>query len=515
MSSGASRWSLLELIARTRRWHAAAVVLLAAAVYLLHLGSTGLHSTEGHRAIPGWEALASGEWIPTRMFGALYARKPPGMPWAIAAISFVLGESEFSARLPSAISAILMSLAAYVFATRWFGSPHGLAAGVAQALMPRFWSSGRSADIEALLCLGVQIASFALVHALVHRKATRGGAAWLWTAACAAGIIIALLAKAHAGAPVVVGVLAAACLVKRSLRPALHPIAWGAVLLSAAALTPAVLLHLRAVRGEPIVSEDFSKFLWDASRLGEWAIFPFAVFISGLPASLALLFPWGPDARRECAGEPMELLPRMLGVARTLAIGFVIAVALYMAFGVTNDRYAMPALVLLAPLAAYVSRGSVSFFVTLRGKIARWMVLGSPLVLVGALLAGAALFVLVVEPRDATSSARGAAAGLASALRDGDEVWADGFVGAKPELLWYARREAAREGKHVRMRWMPGEIQRAVAPRAGVVLVLNRVEASRYSADAGLTEVYEGVAHTTGFVVLRAGVERIPDDTRE
>ena len=47
--------------------------------------------------VPGWTMLRTGDWWHVEMFGQAYFRKPPGMPWAIAGASALLGETEFAA----------------------------------------------------------------------------------------------------------------------------------------------------------------------------------------------------------------------------------------------------------------------------------------------------------------------------------------------------------------------------------------------------------------------------------
>lgn len=500
-SASAAKWT--AWLTRTRRWHWLMVLAACAVVYWPNLGAPGLRSTEGHRAIPGWEALETGRWAPTTMFEALYVRKPPGMPWAIAASTTIFGETEFAARFPSALASTLMALAACFAASAWFGAPWGLAAGLAQALIPRLWSSGRTADIEALHCLSAQVAAYILVHALVVARDASARARIAMSASLGVAIIALLLTKAHAGLPVLVGVVIAACVVMRSARGVFSPVLWGGVVLAAGSLAPLAIEYLRVMRSGGAVSEDFGKFMWDASRLGKWAIFPLAVLASGLPATLALLFPWGPDAARE-GDAPGERTP--FAVARTLALGTLIATGVYMLAGVSNDRYAMPVLGLLGPLASYVARGCATNFTPARRGFGRLFVLGGPAVLVPGLLIGAVVNFALLEPRDARSTARPEGPALAAALPDGAEVWADGFVGAKPELLWYARRDAALAGKRVRPLWKHQEIAAAVLPPANVYMVLNTKELERYtSAGAGdlLETVAQGRADTTVWLLVR------------
>src|SRR4051812_44009566 len=99
-------------------------LLACACIYFPGLGATGFSSTEGHRVIPAWEMLASRDFLVPRMFGQAYLRKPPGMPWAIALSSSIFGETEFAARLVSAVSVTLLCLLIANTAHRWFGSPH-------------------------------------------------------------------------------------------------------------------------------------------------------------------------------------------------------------------------------------------------------------------------------------------------------------------------------------------------------------------------------------------------------
>ena len=99
----------------------------------------GLSYTEGHRAIPAWEMLESGDWLVTTLFDRVYLRKPPGMAWAIAGSSAVFGQTEFAARFVSAVCSTAMVLVAYGFARRWFGARWALSAGIGS---PDYWITG-------------------------------------------------------------------------------------------------------------------------------------------------------------------------------------------------------------------------------------------------------------------------------------------------------------------------------------------------------------------------------------
>ena len=489
---------------RNARWQPLMLLALCVAVFWMNLSASGLHSTEGHRSIPGWEALDTGQWVPTRMFEASYVRKPPGMPWAVAVSSMIFGETEFAARAVSALASTLMALSAWWFARRWYGDPWGIAAGLAQALMPVFWSAGRAAEIEPMLCLGTQLSAFVLIDALTASGPLAARSRIVLSAGFGAALALALIAKAHAGLPVIAGVVAAACIVTRSARPLGSRVLWGGSLMAVGLLLPVAIEFWRAMRAEPTVTEDFAGYLWNWSRVGEWLEMPFKAISTGLPAILALLFPWGPDARSEVSSDEDR---RCYAITRVVAIGFLAALAVYMLFGVRNERYAMPALVLLPPLAAYVARGTASFFTPTRRRFARRFALGSPLGLVVAMVMGAMVYVWIIDPMRDERSARSAADALARALPDNAEVWCNGIINSEPELLWYARREARAAGKAIRPIWKHREVAAFEVPPAGVFLLLNEREWEQYEASspaaARLEEIARGVADRTPYVLLR------------
>ena len=186
------------------------VVLVCALVYLPILGSGGLTMTGGHRAIPAWEMMDTGEWLVPHLFGQPYLRKPPGMPWAIAGMSMIFGQTVLAARLVSALAATLMALAAAGFAGRWFGKRWMIVGGLAQALMPVAWAWGRSAEIETINAFGAQLIMLGMVEVVRTR---RGFWAWVGAACVAAGVIVAGLAKGPSAGPCVAGALLGASVV--------------------------------------------------------------------------------------------------------------------------------------------------------------------------------------------------------------------------------------------------------------------------------------------------------------
>lgn len=426
------------------------VVAACAAVFLPLLGSSGFAQTEGHRVIPGWTMARTGAWDRLELFGAPYLAKPPGLPLLIGASAAALGESEFSARLPSAVCMTLGAVLMLIFARRWFGAAWGLPAGLAHALTPWFWAPARSAEIESLHQLGVQAACFCALTLLLG-AARRGRAAALVLLG-AAGVFVMIMAKGPVGLPALAGALAAAVVVRRSIAPLGD---WRVAIMVVAGAGAAVAALVPF--GPPFwffasATGEVGGQLWRVRELGDIAALPFAAFIAAMPASLALVFPWGPDARLEGRSGPDEDARRAHDFARGLAIAWVATIALYMLLGTGNHRYALPAAVFVPALVGYVVRGVCIVpdgFLPLRRKIARVMLLGRGWGWLTLLTLGAAAWIPLSELQRDHRSGRAAGERLAEMLPDGVTVRARSLVDAVPETLLYAQRGAERRGRRV------------------------------------------------------------------
>jgi 4-amino-4-deoxy-L-arabinose transferase-like glycosyltransferase len=439
----------------------AILLLVCALVFWVRLGDGGFHASEAHRVAPAYEMLDSGHWLVPHLFGQPYLRKPPGMPWAIAGMSELLGRTEFAARAVSALASTLMALLAFAFAARWFGPRVALAAGLAQALMPVLWESGRAAEIEALNHLATQAAALCLIDALMYARTRKARLAL----ALGAGIAIAgaALAKGPASAPVLLAVIAAACVVGRSLRP-LTRIVWVALIPAGAIIGALALAIARAVEQLPLqpVLQSPEAFLFEAGRLLAIAALIPSAFLQCMPVALVLLFPWGPDAKSEVGP---DLSHRGFTVARTLAVAWLIAVGVFMLAGVSNPRYTLPAAALLPPLVSYVALGLGGAFTPRRARIARALSLTRPWAWPVILILASAVYIHMVEAQRRATSGHEAGIALGGAIAEWaraehhDEVvvLADHLIEARPEVLLSLQHGATRSGLHtLRVRWVPG-----------------------------------------------------------
>lgn len=435
-------------------WRDALLTLaVAAAVLLPWLGASGFAASEGHRVAPGWEFLSTNDWLVTRMFEQVYVRKPPGMPWAIALSATLLGQTEFSARLVSVLSLTLTALASIWFARRWFGPRAGLPAGLAAVLFPLLWSPARSAEIESLHNMGVALAVLAMIDLLVADPTRRPRHAVLISIIAALGVIIAGLAKGPAAAPCLAAAFLGVCFAARSARPLAQPWAYAPLFFAAAVLAAlgALIARRLAALDESIVAQGPGEFLWASDRLlGIFTLLPVA-FASALPASLALLFPWGPDAAREEAPTP-----HAFRIARALAFAWISAVTLYVALGVSNPRYVIPAAAFLPPLVGWVLACRREHFTPTRARIARWMSLGSPAIITIALLVGGIIFAKLTTDSRRTDSGRDFGQQLADALPADAVLIADHAIEARPEIFLAALQRAQSQHRTLRPIWHSG-----------------------------------------------------------
>ncbi len=496
----------------TRSWYAFPLVLaVCLVVYGVSLDAGGFAQTEAHRAVPGFAMLETGDGIVPELFGTDYARKPPGMPWAIAATAAVFGQTEFAARLVSAVSAALIALISAAFARRWFGPRAALPVGLAAALMPWVWAFGRAAEIEALNQLGTCVAALATVDLLVYRRGR-----WLGPLALMIGMAILLFAKGPAGIAVPLACLLSACVITGSWARVASARWWLSTL--AALGLFGLWAALAASRADAeAVTQSPGAFLWSEPAVDVASLVP-ASFLSALPASLALLFPWGPDARSEAA--EVEDGARVLAIARALGLAWLLSLAAWMAFCVGNPRYTLPAAVLCPPLVGYVAWLYGSRLTQTRRTIARIMSLGHPLALPALLLACLPVYLRFYEAPIRATSGRDAGFGFAETLLefgistkapdDPIPIYAGSAINTRPETLWYMERrwaELRRERDslpQLEARWVPS-LQSTGPPTIPSFAVIRdaRADASEAFGGAGYTILEQARVHHHRYALVR------------
>ncbi len=481
------------------------VVLVCALVYLPMLGSGGLTMTEGHRAIPAWEMMNTGEWLVPHLFGQPYLRKPPGMAWAIAGSSMVFGQTVLAARLVSALAATLMALAAAGFAGRWFGRRWMVAGGLAQALMPVAWAWGRAAEIEMVNALGAQLIMLGMIEVVRTR---RGAWAWVGAACVAIGVVVAGLAKGPSAGPCVAGALLGASVVYGVRAGLGNWRLWVALVVPLAGigwLFMRIAARAEGLETEPI-TQSVGAFMWDPGRILGVAVLPLAAWVSVLPISLGFLFVWGPHARLECVDEESR---SHLRIARALAWTWIGAIGVLMVAGVSNSRYTLPAVGVMPLLVVYVFAAQARGLAPRRAHIARVLSLGDSRLWVAVLLILAGVFMGTVERKTRASSGEEAGEKLGKAIAagvlDGSipstdrrvRVGADHLVEARPEVLWYAARAARQQGVDMEVRWLPGRLEETT--EVDLLVVRSDDGSPEGKAFADMATIIEERVHKCGF----------------
>jgi len=102
------------------------ILLICATLYVCyfsHLGAIGFVGPDEPRyAWIARDMMETGDWITPRLYGKPWFEKPPLLYWGAGLCFKWFGVSDTAARLPSAISALLATLALAWLARRWYGA---------------------------------------------------------------------------------------------------------------------------------------------------------------------------------------------------------------------------------------------------------------------------------------------------------------------------------------------------------------------------------------------------------
>lgn len=143
-----------------RQYIYVAVLLISSAfLFFFRLGSVGLmEPDEGRNAEAAREIIITGDWVTPRLNFIRYLDKPIMFFWASAASMKVFGASEFSARLPSAVSALIGVIAVYLLGWRMFGGRAGLYSALVLATSPLYLGLGRIVIFDMMLTAFITLA---------------------------------------------------------------------------------------------------------------------------------------------------------------------------------------------------------------------------------------------------------------------------------------------------------------------------------------------------------------------
>lgn len=142
-----------------------ALLLLAASVFLLNLGGSLLwDDDEPKNATCGREMLQRGDWVVPTFNAELRPHKPVLLYWAMIASYKLVGDSEFGARLPSAIASLGTVLLTFLIGRRLYDSQSAMMAGVLLTAALMFAVLSRAATPDAVLILCTTSAFYCFVR---------------------------------------------------------------------------------------------------------------------------------------------------------------------------------------------------------------------------------------------------------------------------------------------------------------------------------------------------------------
>jgi 4-amino-4-deoxy-L-arabinose transferase-like glycosyltransferase len=134
-----------------------AVILLLFLSAVIYLGNAGfpalLDDADASHAMVSHEMLQRHDWVILYMNGIRYLMKAPLHYWAVAMSYAVLGQNEFSTRLPVAVAMIGLVLLANEFARRFFGVRAGFYSGLVVCTSAGFFLFTRIMIPEAIYAL--------------------------------------------------------------------------------------------------------------------------------------------------------------------------------------------------------------------------------------------------------------------------------------------------------------------------------------------------------------------------
>lgn len=313
--------------------------------------------------------LESGDWVTARLNGVKYLEKAPLKYWLIACSFLIFGVHDWAARLPIALSAVLLCWLVYRIGLWAFSPAAGLWAGLALATCVGLFLFTRVLIPDVMLTLAVTLTLWALLRALEPEEARPR----LWAAVAAAGMAAGVLLKGLIGVVIPAGTMIlylALCgkLADRATWGRLRPFS-GALIFLAIAAPWHVLAILRnppyfdfTLSAQPFryrgffwfyfINEHVLRFL-DLRHPRDYNTVPRLAFWL---LHLVWLFPWSvylPAAAR------LDFRPaHRAGRTRLLCLSWVGFVLLFFTFSTTQEYYSMPAYPALALLAgAAIAQG--------------------------------------------------------------------------------------------------------------------------------------------------------------
>ena len=132
--------------------------------------------------------LDSGDWVTARLDGVAYLEKAPLKYWLMAISYIIFGVHDWAARIPLALSAILLCWVTARFGTWAFGWRAGLYSGIVLSTCAGLFLFTRILIPDVMLTLAITVALWSLMRTLDEQEQKAAQWAYLMWAAAAVGL---------------------------------------------------------------------------------------------------------------------------------------------------------------------------------------------------------------------------------------------------------------------------------------------------------------------------------------
>ena len=267
------------------RFRAIAVVILAwATIYLPALGSIAIKGEEGRRILPAVRMLETGNYIVPQVGSNPYYRKPPLVNWLVAASFKLFGvRNEWTARLPSALSVLVVAIAFVTVARATLGARGSIIAAVIWLTNIGIIEKGRLIEIEALYVSLCGLAIILWLSFFLQKKSP-----WLTWLPASVFLGLGLLAKGPTHLVFFYGIVIAVLACWKDWRILVHP---------AHVVGLVVMIGIAAAWAIPFLHATTSQVAidkWSGQYSGrlKGIDFKFLDWIQNVPRSLIYFLPW-------------------------------------------------------------------------------------------------------------------------------------------------------------------------------------------------------------------------------
>src|SRR5215472_2455902 len=167
-------------------------VLFACVIYLTSLISPPrlMDDVDAVQAQIARNMLQSGDWVTARLDGVAYLEKSPLKYWMIAVFFAILGPHDWAARIPIALSTVLLCWVVSRFAAWAFGWRAGFYAGLVMATSIGLFLFTRLLIPDVILTLTITIALWGLMRVLDEQEPRPAVWAYGMWAAMATGMLL-------------------------------------------------------------------------------------------------------------------------------------------------------------------------------------------------------------------------------------------------------------------------------------------------------------------------------------